>query len=97
MIEPSKMRLLILFCLAITMATGKRSPFTGNGSLQTTIDLPPIQFPFPAGSGGNLNRSAAVKDVIQRTWNLYSFGSDQIQPVNGSGINTRCVWYQKLL
>jgi len=100
MIEPSKMRLLILFCSAITMVTGKRSPFTGNGSLQATIDLPQIQFPFPAGTGGNLNRSSAVKTVVERTWNLYSqkaFGSDQIQPVNGSGVSTRCVWHQKLL
>jgi len=94
------MRLLILFCSVIAMATGYRPPFTGNGSLQTTIDLPPIQFPFHAGTGGDLNRSAAVKNVIERTWSLYSkkaFGSDEIQPVNGTGVTTRCVSYQKLL
>jgi mannosyl-oligosaccharide alpha-1,2-mannosidase len=68
------------------------SPFTGNDSLQTTIQLPPIQFDFPAGSGGDVNRASAVKSVIERTWTLYAeeaFGSDQIQPVNGIGINTR--------
>jgi hypothetical protein len=68
------------------------SPFTGNDSLQTTIELPPIQFDFPVGSGADVSRASAVKSVIERTWNLYAekaFGSDQIQPVNGSGITTR--------
>ena len=80
------------FLLSSLSAATAFSPFTGNGSLETTVELPPIQFVFPEGAGGNVGRASAVRSVIERTWNLYAekaFGNDQIQPVNGSGINPR--------
>jgi len=68
---------------------------TSAGSPSSTgyVALPtckPIQYAFPAGEGGNAERAAAIKEAYLYGWEAYvkfAFGKDELQPLNGSGVN----------
>jgi len=65
---------------------------SGKGALDSTIELPQIQYPFSSGVGGDTPRRQKVKDVIQRTWELYAqeaWGWDEVKPNEGGGRDTR--------
>ena len=66
--------------------------YAGKAALETTIQLPELQYKFPNGSGADVERRDRVKDVIKRTWDLYvqqAWGWDEVRPVRGSGQDTR--------
>ncbi|KAK0275228.1 hypothetical protein LTR35_011276 [Friedmanniomyces endolithicus] len=85
-----------------TAAAATVAPFpnatTSAGSPSSTghVALPtckPIQYAFPAGEGGNAERAAAIKEAYLYGWEAYvkfAFGKDELQPLNGSGVND---WY----
>ena len=63
---------------------------TGNGTLPACKK---IQFDFPAGTGGNATRAAAVAEAYQYAFNAYSeyaFGKDELLPLTPSFIED---WY----
>lgn len=65
---------------------------SGKGALDSTIELPQIQYSFSSGVGGDTPRRQKVKDVIQRTWELYAqeaWGWDEVKPNEGGGRDTR--------
>ncbi|KAK3075324.1 hypothetical protein LTR53_001457 [Teratosphaeriaceae sp. CCFEE 6253] len=65
---------------------------TGNGTLPACT---PIQYNFPAGKGGNAAYAAAVKEAYLYGWNAYveyTFGMDELQPLNASGVNDWFGW-----
>lgn len=72
-------------------STSAASPTsTSNGTLPVCKK---IQYDFPAGSGGNAERAAAVKEAYTFAWDAYSKyanGMDELQPLNASGTND---WY----
>ncbi|KAH9839624.1 glycoside hydrolase family 47 protein, partial [Teratosphaeria destructans] len=52
-----------------------------------------IQYDFPAGTGGNATRAAAVKEAYTYSWNAwskYADGMDELLPLTAAGIND---WY----
>ncbi|PSR93864.1 glycoside hydrolase [Coniella lustricola] len=61
-----------------------------NGTLPTCKS---IQYAFPAGTGGNATRAAAVKEAYQYAWdayNEYAWGYDELQPLSKTATND---WY----
>ena len=82
-------------------ATSSKAPFSNSTSTALPIStssgpLPAcksIQHDFPAGSGGNAQRAAAVQEAYVFGWDAYTkyaFGKDELQPLNASGMND---WY----
>lgn len=67
----------------------------GKSALETTIELPRIQYRFENGKGGqDVQRRDRVKEVIERTWEVYckeAWGWDEPKPVYGGGRDTRYV------
>jgi hypothetical protein len=64
----------------------------GRAALETTIQLPDLQYKFLNGSGADVERRDKVKEVIKRTWDLYvqqAWGWDEVRPVRGSGQDPR--------
>ncbi|KAF2770472.1 seven-hairpin glycosidase [Teratosphaeria nubilosa] len=52
-----------------------------------------IQYDFPAGSGGNATRAAAVKEAYTYSWNAYTKyanSMDELLPLTSAGVND---WY----
>lgn len=52
-----------------------------------------VQYPFPAGTGGNATRAAAVKEAYQYAWdayNEYAWGYDELQPLSKTATNDWC-------
>lgn len=52
-----------------------------------------VQYSFPAGTGGNATRAAAVKEAYLYAWNAYeeyAFGYDELQPLTRSYTNDWC-------
>ncbi|KAK5131655.1 hypothetical protein LTR08_000782 [Meristemomyces frigidus] len=74
-----------------TNSTSPASPTsTGSGPLPACKT---IQYDFPAGSGSNADRAAAVQEAYVFGWDAYTkyaFGKDELQPLNASGMND---WY----
>lgn len=53
----------------------------------------PVQYSFPAGTGGNATRAAAVKEAYLYAWKAYeeyAFGYDELQPLTKSSTNDWC-------
>ncbi|KAF3768668.1 family 47 glycoside hydrolase [Cryphonectria parasitica EP155] len=53
----------------------------------------PVQYAFPAGTGGNATRAAAVKEGYLYAWDAYAeyaFGYDELQPLSETATND---WY----
>ena len=66
--------------------------YAGKAALETTMQLPDLQYKFLNGSGADIERRDKVKDAIKRTWDLYvqqAWGWDEARPVRGSGQDTR--------
>ncbi len=64
----------------------------GKSALETTRELPRIQFAFPSGEGADEERRGRVREVIERTWEIYvreAWGWDETRPVFGGGRDTR--------
>jgi hypothetical protein len=73
---------------------------SGKAALETTIELPKIQFQFPRGEGANEERRDKVRAAIQRTWRLYgqeAWSWDEVRPVTGGGRDTRFVTLTRVL
>src|SRR5277367_4130833 len=65
---------------------------SGKSALRTTIGLPPVQFAFGTGEGGDEERLGVVREAIFRTWWFYvkdAWGWDEVRPVQGGGRDTR--------
>ncbi|TKA69195.1 hypothetical protein B0A55_07072 [Friedmanniomyces simplex] len=72
--------------------TGSAGP-SSTGVNSTLPACKPIQYDFPAGSGGNAERAAAIVEAYLYGWEAYAkhaFGKDELQPLNASGVND---WY----
>lgn len=53
----------------------------------------PVQYDFPAGTGGNATRAAAVKEAYLYAWDAYAeyaFGYDELQPLSKGATNDWC-------
>lgn len=53
----------------------------------------PVQYAFPAGTGGNATRAAAVKEAYLYAWNAYeeyAFGYDELTPLTKSYTDDWC-------
>ncbi|KAK5741670.1 hypothetical protein LTR17_003876 [Elasticomyces elasticus] len=79
---------------ALTAFSNATSPSGPSSTANATLPkCKQIQFDFPAGSGGNAERADAIKEAYLWGWNAYTkyaFGKDELQPLNGSGVNN---WY----
>lgn len=78
-----------------TASSSSLSP-TATAIANGTSPLPAckaIQYAFPAGTGGNATRAAAVKEAYQYAWDAYAeyaFGADDLQPLSRTGTDD---WY----
>lgn len=53
-----------------------------------------VQYAFPAGTGGNATRAAAVKEAYLYAWDAYAeyaFGHDQLTPLTKSYTDNWCL------
>lgn len=53
-----------------------------------------VQYAFPAGTGGNATRAAAVKEAYLHAWDAYAeyaFGHDQLTPLTKSYTDNWCL------
>lgn len=85
---------------ASATSTSSVSPSATAISNGTLPACKPVQYPFPAGSGGNATRAAAVKEAYLYAWNAYeeyAFGYDELRPLTRSATNDWCRIIQKLL
>ncbi|TVY64346.1 putative mannosyl-oligosaccharide alpha-1,2-mannosidase [Lachnellula suecica] len=58
-------------------------------------DCVTIQYPFPAGQGGNSTRADAVKEEYRYVWAeyaKYAFGQDDLLPISHAGTNDLFGW-----
>lgn len=74
-------------------ATSSVSPTAtaiANGTLPA---CKPVQYSFPAGTGGNATRAAAVKEAYLHAWDAYveyAFGYDELTPLTRSYTDDWC-------
>lgn len=82
--------------LANATATSSISPSAtaiANGTLPACKS---IQYAFPAGTGGNATRAAAVKEAYQYAWDAYAeyaFGHDDLTPLSKSYTDDWCEYF----
>lgn len=90
--------MLFYFCISSTTSQSvlpdppPYMSYAGKTALETTIQLPELQYKFSNGSGADVERRDKVKEVIKRTWDLYvqqAWGWDEVRPVRGSGQDPR--------
>lgn len=88
--EPATTTLSGLASATSTSPVSPSATAIANGTLPACKS---IQYAFPAGTGGNATRAAAVKEAYLYAWDAYAqyaFGHDDLRPLSKSYTDDWC-------